>query len=79
MTCQGSRCITVQMSNQQDHHPSSRPERRSSPQSPSTAAHQDPPRAVVLVHRPYRMFSMTSDLCQASILKPDAGEAYVCP
>ncbi|CAB1441566.1 unnamed protein product [Pleuronectes platessa] len=29
----------------------------SSPQSPSTAAHQDPPRAtgVVLVHRPYPM------------------------
>ena len=27
----------------------------------------------------FSMFRMTSDLCQASILKPNAGVAYVCP
>ncbi|CAB1446917.1 unnamed protein product [Pleuronectes platessa] len=31
--------------------------RHSSPQSPSTAAHQDPPRAAVLVRRPYPMLT----------------------
>ncbi|CAB1438858.1 unnamed protein product [Pleuronectes platessa] len=31
------------VSNQQDHDPPSRPERHSSPQSPSTATHHEPP------------------------------------
>ncbi|CAB1435356.1 unnamed protein product [Pleuronectes platessa] len=58
MTCQAVPLQSQSMvSNQQAHDPPSRPERHSSPQSPSTAAHQDPPRATfaVLVHRPYPM------------------------
>ncbi|CAB1436154.1 unnamed protein product [Pleuronectes platessa] len=31
------------VSNQQDHNPPSRPERHSSPQSPATATHHEPP------------------------------------
>ncbi|CAB1422160.1 unnamed protein product [Pleuronectes platessa] len=57
-TCQAVPLRSQSMvSNQQDHDPPSRPERHSSPQSLSTAAHQDPSRATtaVLVHRPYPM------------------------
>ncbi|CAB1422768.1 unnamed protein product [Pleuronectes platessa] len=44
MTCQAVPLRSQSMvSNQQDHDPPSRPERHSSPQSPSTAAHHEPP------------------------------------
>ncbi|CAB1455061.1 unnamed protein product [Pleuronectes platessa] len=44
MTCQAVQLQSQSMvSNQQDHDPPSRPERHSSPQSPSTAAHHEPP------------------------------------
>ncbi|CAB1452938.1 unnamed protein product [Pleuronectes platessa] len=58
MTCQAVPLQSQSMvSNQQDHDPPSRPECHSSPQSPSPAAHQDPPRAAaaVLVQCPYPM------------------------
>ncbi|CAB1422478.1 unnamed protein product [Pleuronectes platessa] len=44
MTCQAVPLQSQSMvSNQQDHDPPSRPERHSSPQSPSTATHHEPP------------------------------------
>ncbi|CAB1451104.1 unnamed protein product [Pleuronectes platessa] len=47
MTCQAVPLRSQSMvSNQQDHDPPSRPERHSSPQSPSTATlHEPPPRS----------------------------------
>ncbi|CAB1446920.1 unnamed protein product [Pleuronectes platessa] len=42
MTCQAVP-LQSQSSNQHDHDPPSRPERHSSPQSPSTATHHEPP------------------------------------
>ncbi|CAB1429382.1 unnamed protein product [Pleuronectes platessa] len=44
MTCQAVPLQSQSMvSNQQDHNPPSRPERHSSPLSPSTATHHEPP------------------------------------
>ncbi|CAB1435218.1 unnamed protein product [Pleuronectes platessa] len=44
MICQAVPLQSQSMvSNQQDHDPPSRPERHSSPQSPSTATHHEPP------------------------------------
>ncbi|CAB1455637.1 unnamed protein product [Pleuronectes platessa] len=44
MTCQAVPLRSQSMvSNQQDYDPPSRPERHSSPQSPSTATHHEPP------------------------------------